>query len=340
MKLASESTPLRVAVFGLGRVGAIVARMCLERPDLELAGAVVSSPEKNGVDVGLLLGRAEVGIAATTDVERVARDEGIAALVYCGLGDPEAVSEVLGLFAEHGKTCATVTGLIHPETALGASAARALDERARAGGGRIVGAGWNPGFLLDLLPVAWGGSIPGVRHVTAERVCDLAAWGDGVLAHLGVGSTRTIEPGSWASNLPVEECVRLVSDALGLGVTEVSLEFEPRIATVRRSAGGRSIEAGATVGFRAMGSGLAAGVEKVRLGWNCVFAMDPEVDGLEESARLKIVGDSTVEVVASGDTLADGYPPTAHRGVNILRPLSQMPPGLYRPDQVPLSARR
>lgn len=330
---------MRVAVLGLGRVGRIAARMCLERPDLELAGAVVKSPEKDGVDIGALLGGPDLGIAATADAELLARDESVDALIYSGIGDPKAVAETLGLFAGHGKTCSTVSGLVHPETALGAAAARELDERARRGGGRIVGAGWNPGFLLDLLPVVWGGSGPGVRHVTAVRVCDLVAWGDGVREHLGIGSTRTIEPGSWASIMPVEECVRLVSDALGLGVDEVSLEFEPRVATARRTADGRTVEAGETVGFRAMGSGLADGVERVRLGWDCVFAMDPETDGLEESARVAVVGDSTVEAVASGDTLANGYPPTAKRGLDILAPLSQMPPGLYRPDQVPLTAR-
>ncbi|MFT4009030.1 MAG: hypothetical protein QM655_03200 [Nocardioidaceae bacterium] len=330
---------LRVAVFGLGRAGGLVVRSCLDSRDLDLASVIVTSAEKDGTDVGVLLGGDPVGVVATRDMEAVARDKDIDAFVYCGLGDPVTVSEVLGLFASYGKTCVTVTGLVHPTTALGATGAAALDACAREGGGRIVGAGWNPGFLLDLLPVVWAASMPGLRHVTAERICDLSAWGDGVLEHLGVGSTREIEPGSWAANLPVEECVQLVSDALSLDVDEVRLEFEPRVAETRREAAGRVVEAGTTVGFRAMGSGFTRGVETVRLGWNCVFAMDHEIDGLRESARLVVQGDSKIEVEASGSTLADGYPPTATRAVNMLRPLAQMPPGLYRPDQVPISAR-
>jgi hypothetical protein len=329
----------RIAVFGLGQVGARVAQMCVERPDLELRGAVVYSPDKDGVDIGELIGRGPIGIAASADPDAVARDPAIDAVIYCGLGQPADVADMLGRLAEHGKDCVTVTGLIHPETALGRAGAEALRARARAGGARIVGAGWNPGFLLDCLPVAWGNSIPGLRHISAERVCDLAAWGSGVLDHLGIGSTRPVPPGSWTAHLPVAECVQLVSDALGLGVDQVDLNFEPRIATETRFAAGRIVKAGTAVGFQAVGCGLVSGIEVVRLGWNCTFAMDHQADGLLESARLVLTGETSVEIVATGSTLTDGYPATAARALNTVRPLRDLPPGLYRPDQVPASSR-
>ncbi len=330
--------PIRVGVHGLGRAGALVAAMCLDRPDLELRGSVVSSATKSGVDIGVLVGRPPIGILATQDTARLAEDPEIDAIVYCGLGEPGAVAETLGYLAERGKACVTVTGLVHPETALGRAGAERLAARARAGGGRIVGAGWNPGFLLDVLPVVWGHSMPGLRQVSAERICDLAAWGDGVLDHLGIGSTRQVSVAEWSSHLPVEECVRLVSDALALGVDRVDLRFEPRLAQVARSARGRLVDAGTAVGFRAYGVGSVGAVEVVRLGWNCEFAMDAEADDMVESHTLTLEGETRIEIVATGTTLTDGYPGTAARALNTLRPLRDLPPGLYRPDQVPASS--
>ncbi|MFT3874163.1 MAG: hypothetical protein QM714_16225 [Nocardioides sp.] len=334
----SSVAPIRVAVVGLGKVGVLVARMCLDRPDLELQGGVVTTPTKAGVDIGLLLDREPVGVTATEDLEEVAADTDVDAIVYCGLGDPVGVAATLGRLAERGKDCVTVSGLIHPETALGESGAAALDAQARGGGSRVVGAGWNPGFLLDLLPVVWGNSIPGVQSVAVERICDLAAWGDGVLDRLGIGSREAIPVDSWTEYLPVSECLRLVSDALRLDLDCVELRFEPRVATDRRSVAGRRVEPGTTMGFRATGVGLKNGAEVVRLGWNAVFGLDPAVDELVESALLVIRGETDVEVVATGTTLLDAYPATAARALNTLWPLRELPPGLYRPDQVPASA--
>src|SRR5439155_13598041 len=50
--------------------------------------------------------------------------------------------------------------------------ADAIDAAARAAGRRVVGAGVNPGFAMDLLPLAFAQAATGLRAITIRRVQD------------------------------------------------------------------------------------------------------------------------------------------------------------------------
>ena len=62
----------RVIQWGTGAVGVETLAATLDdRPDLELVGVRVYSDAKDGADVGELLGRAPIGVRATTDVQTI-----------------------------------------------------------------------------------------------------------------------------------------------------------------------------------------------------------------------------------------------------------------------------
>ena len=61
--------PRRVVVFSTGGIGSNAIRAIAGRPDLELVGVWVHTPEKVGRDAGELAGVAPLGIAATSDVD-------------------------------------------------------------------------------------------------------------------------------------------------------------------------------------------------------------------------------------------------------------------------------
>ena len=66
----SESVD-RVIVWGTGYVGKRVIAEIVDHPHFELAGVIVSDPDKDGRDVGDICGIDPVGITATTDVDAV-----------------------------------------------------------------------------------------------------------------------------------------------------------------------------------------------------------------------------------------------------------------------------
>ena len=66
-----ETDPHRVVVWSTGGVGANAIRAIADRPDLELVGVWVHTPEKVGRDAGELAGIAPLGIAATGDADEL-----------------------------------------------------------------------------------------------------------------------------------------------------------------------------------------------------------------------------------------------------------------------------
>ncbi|QNG30439.1 4-hydroxy-tetrahydrodipicolinate reductase [Synechococcus sp. LTW-R] len=70
MTQAPASKPLSVVVAGaLGRMGAEVIKTVVAAADCQLVGAVDTTPDKEGADVGLELGLGELEVAITADFE-------------------------------------------------------------------------------------------------------------------------------------------------------------------------------------------------------------------------------------------------------------------------------
>jgi hypothetical protein len=324
---------LGAAVFGTGKIGRAIIRGCVEGGRIRVVAGVVTSADKDGHDLGELAGIEPIGVAATRDVESMLGRPDVDVVFYCGLGDPPSVAGHLAQFADYGKDSVTLTGLVHPVTALGADGARDLHDRAVAGGARIVGAGWNPGFLLDVLPLTWAACCSRLDRVYAQRVADMSAWGDGVHLECGIGlPPEDVTPS--ASNR-LDECVGLIADGLGLTLDRVDTHDEPYVTKSRRRYEQRVVEPGTTAGFHKRCIGVVGGKPLIELEMYAIFAIDESEDPVSEGARVLIDGDVTVETEVRGNWFGDSYPITAAKAINAVGPLRQLAPGLYRPDQLP-----
>jgi 2,4-diaminopentanoate dehydrogenase len=61
--------PLKVIQWATGGVGRAAIENVLDHPDLELVGCWVHSADKNGRDVGELIGGEPIGVTATSNAE-------------------------------------------------------------------------------------------------------------------------------------------------------------------------------------------------------------------------------------------------------------------------------
>ena len=325
----------RVAVFGTGKLGKAIIRGSLNLEMIDVVGAIVVDPEKHGRDLGEIAGVGELGVRATTDLDEVLRRDDVDAIIFAGLGDAQRQAELLGRFADAGKDGITVNGLVHPTTALGEEGARALAERAVAGRARIVASGWNPGFALDVLPAVWGSLCTSFTYVHALRIAEASEWGPGILDECRFGFPPEESPPE--KPVSMGEPLAVVGDALGITFDHTEDLHEPYVSPNRREFEGRVIEPGTIAGFRKRSVGFRDGDLVVEVEWWGVFCIDPEVDGFTEAVRLKLEGDSTIEVEARGSFFGDPTLVTAAKALNIVTPLRSLPPGVYRPDQVPFS---
>src|SRR5918993_5298233 len=87
---------LRVIQWATGNVGRAAIEGVLAHPDLDLVGCWVHSADKDGLDVGTLVGGDAVGVAATTDVDALLALEADCVLYSPLFADPGVVTRILG----------------------------------------------------------------------------------------------------------------------------------------------------------------------------------------------------------------------------------------------------
>ena len=63
---------IRIVVLGTGQMGSGIARLLLEKPGLELAGVYARRQQRNGLDLGPLIGLDKaLGITVSNDLETI-----------------------------------------------------------------------------------------------------------------------------------------------------------------------------------------------------------------------------------------------------------------------------
>ena len=100
----------RVIQWATGGVGRAAMEGVLAHPELELAGAWVHSPDKEGADLGTLLGGDELGVTATGDVDALLATDADCVLYSPIFADPGVVAAIL----ESGKNVVSPLGWFYP----------------------------------------------------------------------------------------------------------------------------------------------------------------------------------------------------------------------------------
>lgn len=183
-------TKYKLVVWGPGHIGGAALREALKRPEFEVVGAKVYSDEKNGVDIGELVGLEPVGVRATTD-----RDEILAVDADCVIFtprplDPEANDRDALDLLESGKNVVTTWSYHYPPMRGGDLAAR-LDEACRKGGSTVHGTGVHPSFMVERLVMTLTGLMLEVDHIRFVEAVDvsqaLAGMGPEIVTGVGFG---------------------------------------------------------------------------------------------------------------------------------------------------------
>jgi 4-hydroxy-tetrahydrodipicolinate reductase len=245
---------LRVIVWGPGHVGGTVLKEALKRPELEVVGVLAYNAEKDGRDVGELVGAAPVGVLATTDKEAIfALDaDCVIHTPRPAIDESEMVDDVVRLL-ESGKNVVSATSFFYPPMR-GAEVAERLERACESGGATLHGSGIHPSFMLERLVTTLTGLYTRVEHVRLVEAVDCAHMVDASpIAREIVGwgkDPAEITPATPGAIVPD----RMYRDAIGLFARElfgaapedVRIEGGYRCipATERHEVGTLTIEAG------------------------------------------------------------------------------------------------
>lgn len=248
--------PIRVVQWGLGAMGAGMARLVLRKPGLALVGAV--DPRHAGrrlagvlgadpqtcpdltvhADPAALLDPAAVDcvlIATTSWVADQAAD--LRAILTAGINCVSIAEEMAAPEAQHPELAAE------------------LDALATAHGVTLLGTGVNPGLSMDTLVVALTAGCHEVTSIEASRVNDLSPYGPTVMRTQGVGLTpeefaRGVADGTVDGHIGFPESARMISDAVGLGIDRIEQRREAIVSTVRRVTPHVVVEPGMVAGCK------------------------------------------------------------------------------------------
>lgn len=156
---------IRAVQFGCGPIGCAVAKLALERPDIEIVGAIDIDRDKVGRDLGQVMGiEKRLGILVSDDPDGVFA-AAKADLAFHQTGSSlKIVHPQLTKILGYGVNIVSATEELsypygkHPELAA------EIDKIARLNNVTVLATGVNPGFLMDTWPLAqlpmWAGVDP------------------------------------------------------------------------------------------------------------------------------------------------------------------------------------
>jgi hypothetical protein len=259
---------LRIIVWGTGAVGREVLATVLDsRSGLDLAGVLVYSEAKDGVDAGTLIGQDPVGIAATRDVDRV-----LATPADCVVYVPRLtrVDEVCAILAS-GKNVVTTAFLFHPDRIAEADRDSLL-AACRSGGTSVHGCGLNPGNLSGALPLALSGMSRTIERLTLQERADWSVYDSTAITFDNMRFGAPVDEISVDANdflafnsAIFTEQVWLLADALHAGIDEVTATVEAVAAEHDHEIFDHVLRAGTTSGQRWNWVGRRDGVPLVEI---------------------------------------------------------------------------
>jgi hypothetical protein len=253
---------LRVIAWGTGAVGSEMVTTILDhRPDIEIVGARVYSPAKDGADIGTLVGRDPIGVAATTDTAEI-----LALQADCVLYTPRntSIDEVCAILSS-GKNVATTAFLFHPRRIDAADRDR-VAAACDAGGSSVHGSGLNPGNLSGVLPLALSGMSRTIDKITLQERADWSVYESTSITFDNMAFGQPVEDISPSANEFLAfnsgiftEQVWFLADALQAGIDEVTATVEAVPAKQDHQIFDHLLRAGTTAGQRWIWTGRRAG---------------------------------------------------------------------------------
>ncbi|UGT68848.1 dihydrodipicolinate reductase [Nocardia gipuzkoensis] len=220
---------IRVIQWATGGVGRAAIEGILDHPELELAGAWVHSADKDGRDLGELVGRPPIGVRATTDADRLLAMQADCVLYSPFMADTETVRAIL----RSGKNIVTPLGWFHPRRA----ERQRYDQLCRAAGVTLHGAGIHPGGITEKIPLVVSALSGAITEVRAEEFSDIRTYGapEVVRDWMLFGATPEQAATSVMANVLAGgygQSVWMIADALGIALDEqLRVTHEVAVAT-------------------------------------------------------------------------------------------------------------
>lgn len=326
---------IKVAQFGLGPIGCSCVQLLAEKPWLEIVGAVDIQPDLQGLPVGEVCGleNTDAGNVYQTFEElwrRVRPD----VVMHTAGSKAEISFSQCGPMLEHGlaviSSCEELLFPAHraPEKTLETEALCART------GGRILGTGVNPGFVLDVLPACLAMVTRSVSGVYGERVVNATLRRGPLQKKIGSGlkpeEFRALWNGGQAGHAGFQESLLLIAHALGWQMGGLEETLEPVLAEKEIKTDFFHVLPGQTRGLHQVVKAESTDGHKILLDLKMVL------DAEEPHDLVRLDSDPPVEAYLKNGVSGDKA--TVAALVNAIPRVLASRPGVLLMTDIPLSA--
>jgi len=325
---------IRVVQYGVGPIGAAIVRLMREKGAIEIIGAIDSDPAKAGRDLGDIVGGTEApwGIPISDDAEAMLAKSPDVVIHSTSSYLPDVMDQLLACLAEECSVVSTCEELSYPFRKHPELSAQ-LDAAAKSSGVALIGTGINPGFVMDKLLITLSAAGQTIESARAVRIVDASKRRLPLQKKVGAGMTelefRAQVTAGMIKHHGLPESVAMVSDALGLGVDDISETIEPVIAREPVKTPFLEVAPGQVAGVHQVARGFAGSKEKI------FMELQMFVGATNPRDTVEIAGNPNLTMTIPGGTHGDIA--TASVVVNCIPAILDATAGLRTSRDLPMS---
>lgn len=325
---------IKVAQFGLGPIGRNCVQLLAERPWMEIVGGIDIDPELTGKSLATVCGIPEVEAGRIYKTFEEMWEEAQPDAVLHTAGSRAAVSfaQCRPMLERGLAVVSSCEELLFPYFRAPGETAE-YDQLCQATGGRILGTGVNPGFVLDTLPVCLTGVTRSVSGVYGERVVNASLRRQPLQKKIGSGLEPDEFRALWregkAGHAGFKESLLLVAHALGWKMGEVTETLEPMIADHEIKTDYFQVKTGLTCGLHQIVKAESAEGHQIHLD------LKMYLDAKDPHDYVRLDSDPAVEAYLKGGVSGDRA--TVAAVVNCIPRLLASSPGVRLMTEIPLA---
>ena len=323
---------IRVIQYGLGPIGMESARLVTKKSGMELVGAVDISKDLIGRDLGDILGLDKaLGVTVTDQAKTLFSKTGADAVLHTtGSRIRKIYPELEEIIQARLNIVSSAEELLFPLKG-NAEQAERIDALAKKHGVTVLGAGVNPGFVMDALPLFMTAVCQDVSSVHVERHVDAGTRRYPLQKKIGAGMTQETFREQIANkamgHVGLLESLYLVADSLGLSLDDVQEAVEPVVAQKVLNTAYFSLKPGDVAGIKHTAQGSKDGNKIITLDLRMFVGCEKPYDAVH------ILGTPEIKLRIEGGVAGDQA--TAAVLVNAVPAVIVARPGLATVKDLP-----
>ena len=329
---------IRVLQYGVGPIGASIARLMRQKAALEIVGAIDKDPAKAGRDLGEVAGATDApwGVTVSGDSTHLLAKPVDVVIHSTSSYLPSVMDQLLECLGAGCCIVSTCEELAYPYRKHPDLSAQ-LDAAAKVEGVALVGTGVNPGFVMDKLVLTLSAVSQCVEWAKAVRVVDASKRRLPLQKKIGAGMTpeefRAQVTAGVIKHHGLPESIAMVADGLGFELDDISETIEPVIAEESVKTEFLDVARGQVAGVHQIARGMNGGKEKIYLELKMFVGAENSADSIElkgEPGLALTIPGGTHGDVATAAVVVNAIPSilAAQSGLRTARdlPLSFFPP--------------